>query len=290
MHRSVCMAMACAFVGVLGSLTACVSHQGRPATPSIEFTPAKFIVLRNVVYTPADWPKPLTADIYRPEGAGPFPAVVVIHGGGWKTRTGADMSRIAKGIARRGYVAMNITYRLAPEYRFPAQLQDVQQAVVWLRANAQAQNVRADRIGAWGYSAGGHLAALLGVIGPGDRYFVENSQVCLVVAGGAPADLRYYEHGRLTNGLMGVPLAQAPELWRNASPVALVDKSDPPFFLYHATLDFTVGFHNSVKMHNALVAANVPTEFYQVRGLEHFSLFYLWPTTRGMQFLDRYLR
>lgn len=271
--------------------SACVSHQGQPGrTDAPPRQKVEAAIARNVVYTPADWPQPLAADLYLPAGAGPFPAVVMIHGGGWKSRTRDDMDSISQAVAERGYVVMNVSYRLAPRWRFPAQLHDIQQAVLWLRANAAAYKVRADRIGMWGYSAGAHLAALAAVTGPGDRHFVDGTRVQALVAGGTPVDLRYYTEGPLTNGLMGVAYADAPDKWRDASPVALVTPDDPPIFLYHGTFDFTVGVKNAHAMYDALNAAGVLAELYLYRGLEHFSTFFLTPVETGADFLDRHLR
>jgi acetyl esterase/lipase len=281
-----------ALVAFAAVLSACASHEGRVVTQEAKPSAAvNVVIVRDVAYTPADWPQALAADLYQPQGAGPFPAVVMIHGGGWKTRTRADMNRLAQAVAARGYVVMNVSYRFAPRWHFPAQLQDVQQAVLWLRANAAAQNVRTERIGAWGYSAGGHLAALVGATGPGDKLFVDGARVQAIVAGGTPVDLRYYSDGPLTNGLMGVPYEQNPEAWREASPLALVTRDDPPVFLYHGTFDFTVGVKNARALYAALNAAKIPAELYLIRGLEHFSTFFLGaPIEHGIEFLDMHLR
>jgi acetyl esterase/lipase len=253
--------------------------------------PVSVTVTRDFVYTPADWPQELRADLYKPVGNGPFPAVVMIHGGGWEGRTREDMVDISQEVARRGYVVMNMSYRFAPKWHFPAQLQDVQQAVLWLRTHATENNVLKTRIGTWGYSAGAHLAALAGVTGPEDRLFVEGARVQAVVAGGTPVDIRYYKNGSLTNGLTGVSYDQNPELWREASPLALVTKDDPPMFLYHGTFDFTVGENNAHAMYEALNANNIPAELYLMRGLEHMSTFVVdAPVENGIDFLDLHLR
>jgi acetyl esterase/lipase len=184
-----------------------------------------------------------------------------------------------------------MSYRFAPQWHFPAQLQDVQQAVLWLRGHATDLNVATNRIGTWGYSAGAHLAALAGVTGPEDRWFVEGARVQAVIAGGTPVDIRYYKNGSLTNGLTGVPYDKNPELWREASPLALVTKDDPPMFLYHGTFDFTVGENNAHAMYEALNANNIPAELYLMRGLEHMSTFVVdAPVENGIDFLDLYLR
>lgn len=273
-------------------LAGCASHQGRPSDARIASVgPVNVTVTRDIVFTPENWPQQLKADLYTPAGNGPFPGVVMIHGGGWEGRSREDMNEISRRVAARGYVVMNISYRFAPQWHFPAQLQDVQQAVLWLRKHASELNVLDDRIGAWGYSAGAHLAALAGVTSPSDRWFVEGSRVQAVVAGGTPVDLRYYKEGALTNGLTGVPYDQNPDLWREASPLALVSRDDPPMFLYHGTFDFTVGINNARAMYEALNANGIPAELYLMRGLEHLSTFVVdRPVDNGIDFLDLHLR
>jgi acetyl esterase/lipase len=270
------------------SLPGCVSHQGRPAQSRVSQLAAyAFEVVRNVTYTPAAWPAALTADLYRPQGTGPFAAVLLIHGGGWSGRTRGDMDGVAEKLASRGYVVMNASYRFAPRWTFPAQLQDVQQAVLFMRGHANEYRLQPDRIASWGYSSGAHLAALLGVTGPGDRLFQEGARVQAVVAGGTPVDLSYYPKGELTVALMGVPYASNAERWAEASPLTLVSGDDPPTFLYHGTFDYTVGSKNAYNMFAALKQAKVPAELYIVRGLEHISMFFLSPVDRGVDFLNR---
>jgi len=273
-------------------LAGCASHDGRPENARISSVQrVEVTVTRDVVYTPAGWPQELRADLYQPVGNGPFPAIVMIHGGGWEGRSREDMTDISRQVAARGYVVLNVSYRFAPQWHFPAQLQDVQQGVLWLRAHAAEHEVSTDRIGTWGYSAGAHLAALAGVTGPGDRWFVEGSRVQAVVAGGTPVDLRYYKGGALTNGLTGVPYDQNPDLWRDASPIALVTRDDPPMFLYHGTFDFTVGDDNAHAMYEALNANGIAAELYLMRGLEHLSTFVVdRPVANGIDFLDLHLR
>jgi acetyl esterase/lipase len=273
-------------------LAGCASHEGRPSNARIgSVKPVDVTVTRDFVYTPADWPQELRADLYKPVGNGPFPGIVMIHGGGWEGRSRADMDDISKEVAERGYVVLNMSYRFAPKWHFPAQLQDVQQAVLWLRAHASDHNLLKNRIGTWGYSAGAHLAALAGVTSPEDKWYVDGARVQAVVAGGTPVDLRYYKGGELTNGLTGVSYDKNPDLWREASPLALVTKDDPPMFLYHGTFDFTVGENNAHAMYAALNANNIPAELYLMGGLEHLSTFIVdRPVANGIDFLDLYLR
>ena len=110
--------------------------------------------------------KPLLADVYLPPGEGPFPGVLCIHGGAWRFGDKKRMKGIARQLANNGYTAVAIDYRLAPKHVFPAQLEDCRAALRWIRANANRYHVDPKRIAVFGYSAGGHLAALLGVTDP----------------------------------------------------------------------------------------------------------------------------
>ncbi len=105
-------------------------------------------------------------DIARPKtGDGPFPAVVCIHGGGFRAGSRERYRSIAYYLAQHGYVAATIDYRLSPRHQFPAAVEDSKAAVRYLRANAARFNLDPDRIGATGGSAGGHLVLMLGVTG-----------------------------------------------------------------------------------------------------------------------------
>ena len=120
---------------------------------------------RGVVYGTVE-DEPLLLDVFRPPAAAARPAVVLVHGGGMSTGFRADMADPARQLARAGYIAFAVDYRLVDaasgRHRWPAQLDDVQQAVRWVRANAARYGVDPGRVGAYGWSAGGQLAALLG--------------------------------------------------------------------------------------------------------------------------------
>ena len=105
----------------------------------------------------------LQIDLARPDGDGPYPAVICIHGGGFRAGAREGYDGLIKKLAKNGYVAVTVTYRLAPKYQFPAAVYDVKAAVRWLRANAATYHIDPNRIGATGGSAGGHLAQFLGV-------------------------------------------------------------------------------------------------------------------------------
>ncbi len=95
---------------------------------------------------------------------GPFPVIVYLHGGGWTSGNVSQFARQATHMAAKGFVGATIEYRLVPDFRFPAPVEDTKAAVRWLRANATTYRIDTDRIGVAGGSAGGHLAAMLGTI------------------------------------------------------------------------------------------------------------------------------
>jgi acetyl esterase/lipase len=248
-------------------LTACASHVGRPPAPLPVPAVLPFETLRER-FTPPGRP-PLYAEVQIPRGEGPFPAVLLIHGGGWIGGEPADMASLADALARQGFVTVNMAYRLAPEHRHPAQVEDVATALAWMRAEADRLQLEPARIGLWGYSAGAHLAALVS----GRLPAAERPQA--VVAGGLPADLRRYPRSPLIAKLMGTARDADPTGWADASPLHHVDAQMPPTFLYHGSWDWVVGAVNAREMKAALDAQGVRNELYLIHGYGHFAAF-LW--------------
>lgn len=264
-------------------VSACAAINACTSLPSVPGG-GDFVKNQDVVFTPKDWPAELVANFYRPDSATPTPAVLLIHGGGWnKSERRSDMVGIAKRLAKRGYFVMNTTYRLTPEWRFPAQSQDVNQALRYLRANAGRFNIDPDRIATFGYSAGGHLAALAGLD--------PENQVQAIVAGGAPADLSFWPDGKLTGLLLGGPLEGNEALYREASPVAQVHPGAPPVFLYHGTTDTLVPVEHPRAFIAALRQNDVEHEVYWINGRSHVFA-HLFPANAipdAIDFLDSHL-
>ena len=215
----------------------------------------------NVVFKKID-ANSLAGDMYIPSIAGPKPAVIVVHGGGWTNRSGR-MEGISSKLAHAGFVVFNITYRLAPENRYPAQVEDVSDAISWLYKHADDYEIDTTNINGWGYSAGAHLILMAGL----DRD--ESSPLRSIVAGGTPADLTRWPNSPLVLKLIGDPLAKAEEKWIDASPVNHVTENSPPVFLYHGQWDTLVEPEQMALMKNALDAKNVPVETYTVNFLGH---------------------
>jgi acetyl esterase/lipase len=239
-------------------------------------------VTRNLVYTPKDWPEAIPADFYQPDGVEPTPAVLLIHGGGWTGKDGRwQMEPIARQLAQSGYAVLNVTYRLAPKYHYPAPVDDMRQALRWLREHAAEENIDPSRIAVFGYSAGGYLAAMVGYTEP-------VGSIRAVVAGGTPSNLSLYPGGKLVPQFLGGKRDEIPEVFREASPVNHVSATSPPTFVYQATDDTLVPRHHAWDLIAALEENHVPHDTYWINGRGHVAAF-LFPAdaiNRAINFLN----
>ena len=249
---------------------------------------AGFTVQKDVIFTPAGWPQALPADVYVPDGPGPWPGILMIHGGSWTgDERRSDMAGLSEHLARRGYVVMNTTYRLAPEHPYPAQVEDLREATRWMVANAGKLKLRKDRLGVFGYSAGGQLAAMMGALDA-----PEWLRFKAVVAGGAPTDLRKFDRSPIVSVYLGGSLREKPALYGQASPVTHISAGDPPVFLYHGSKDTLVPPDHASDYAAALKKGGVPHELIWQNGRGHIAAFVTYGDIVGpaMAFLDRWLR
>jgi acetyl esterase/lipase len=236
--------------------------------------------------------EPLQLDLAAPKAGGPHPAVVCLHGGAWRVGSRKHLSQphpwadvgvpgksLLDVLAAHGFVAVSVSYRLAPKDKFPAQLRDARTAVRYLRANAKSLDVDPDRIAALGVSAGGHLAALVGTVdeeplAAGDPYPGRSSRVSCVVDFFGPADLTLYAATPGVERIFFRPLLgglskDQPDLYRKASPIEHVTADDPPFLIVHGTADLLVPIIHSERLHKKLTEAGVKSEFLAVKGEGH---------------------
>jgi acetyl esterase/lipase len=233
---------------------------------------------------------PLAADVYLPRGVGPFPGMLVVHGGAWQSGSRGQLAAAARILAENGYAAVAISYRLAPEHKFPAQIHDCQAAVRWLRNNARELHVDPARIGGYGYSAGGHLVALLGALSdeelrePGVSADAPSARLQVVLAGGAPCDFRWLPAQIPTLSYwIGGSRQEMPDAYRNASPASFVSRDDPPMFFYHGEQDELVPIISPREMTVLLKARGVATEMYMVPQAGHL------PAATNRQAIDQAL-
>ena len=222
-------------------------------------------------------------DIVRPgKGEGPFPAVVCIHGGGFRAGTRQRYLPIAYHLAQRGYVAAVVSYRLSPMAQFPAPVEDVKAAVRFLRANAGRFHLDPERIGAVGGSAGGHLALMLGLTadvapfeGSGPNQGA-SSRVQAVVNFYGPTDFTAsYAPGKSVDAAEVLPMFLGGDLEHNraehvrASPLNWVSPDDPPTLTIHGTEDTFVAYEHGVWITERLRGAGVPTRLETIEGAGH---------------------
>lgn len=221
----------------------------------------------------------LKADAYIPKDEKPHAGVLVVHGGAWRMGTRAQLSGIAQKLAQHGFSALAISYRLAPEYKFPAQIEDCKAAVRYMRQHSEDLHLDPDRIGAFGYSAGAQLVALLGTLD--DDAAPENddndpqqpsTRLQAVVAGGAPCDFRIMPPDMdWLSFWLGGTRRQVAEQYRLASPAAFVSPDDPPIFFFHAENDELVPLMSPRGMCQLMKQVDVPAELYVVPKVGHIA-------------------
>jgi acetyl esterase/lipase len=206
----------------------------------------------------------LNLDLAMPKaGTGPFPAIVCVHGGGWKSGKRQDLEN-----------------RFSPEAKFPAQIEDCKAAVRWLRANAAKYHVNPERIGAVGFSAGGHLVCLLGTTDKNDGLEgqggnpEQSSRVQAVVSFFGPTDFTTKTWSESIEKeylipLFGATIEENPALYKKASSISYVTKDDPPFLFFHGSEDKLVGIRHSQLLADKLHDVGVKAEVVVMPGEGH---------------------
>jgi acetyl esterase/lipase len=182
-------------------------------------------------------------------------------------------------LAGEGYVAASVGYRFAPTATFPAQIEDAKTAVRFLRANAGKYAIDKDRVAAMGWSAGGHLACLLGLTDPkcgfeGKECPDQSSKVQAVIDYFGPTDLAAFAKNDLAQtGMLGpfigAKYSEDPKAHERASPIGYVSKDAPPFLIFHGTTDFIVPIEQSRTLAAKLKDAGVPAKLVEVLGEGH---------------------
>lgn len=260
----------------------------------------------NISYNNDDHPKHLL-DIYVPPNAeGKLPLVVFVHGGGWLVNDKyADMGYMKKTVAEivsSGFALASIDYRFATEAVFPAQIQDCNRAVSFLVDNAEKLGLDTSRIAVIGFSAGGHLASLLGLSKNNniESFFMPGTNRSFTIKGVVdfygPAELILFPRNDDVKSpesqLIGATPLSRPDLARAAGPVTYVDKNDPPFLIIHGEKDDLVSVKHSQLLSSWLTVAGVQNELIIVKGAPHFGVMFDADEvrTKVISFLKKELR
>jgi acetyl esterase/lipase len=234
---------------------------------------------RNVEYANPD-DQHLQLNIARPKAdSSLLPAVLCIHGGGFRAGSRDGYNPLCLSLAHHGFVAATITYRLAPKHQFPAAVHDAKAAVRWLRGNAAKLKVDPKRIGVTGGSAGGHLAQFLGVTAgvaefEGDQNLGFSSGVACVVNVYGPSDFTK-SYGKSVDAhevlplWLGGNLEQARLRHVQASPLNWVTPNAVPTLLIHGTEDKYVAYEQALWMRDRLAACGVEVELLTLQGAGH---------------------
>ncbi len=199
-----------------------------------------------------------------------MPAIVMIHGGAWRTGSKISMLRHARRMARVGYVVMSINYRLAPKYPWPAQIEDCRVALDWLHDHAGDYNVDPQRVGVYGYSAGAHLASMLATTNEKNG----SIKIRAAAVGGTPADFSWIdEDSKALAYWLGTTRSEDAEVYLNASPTHFVTPDDPPIFAFHGETDMVVPVESAKRFHAALEKQKVESKLVVVDGFGHIATF-----------------
>jgi acetyl esterase/lipase len=243
----------------------------------------------------------LRCDIYRPAGAVEHaPAVLMVHGGGWRGGDRKQLATYGYRVAREGYVCVLNEYRLTPESPWPAHIHDVKAALRWVRANSAELSIDPDRIAIHGNSAGAHLAML--AAGTPDLPAFEgdggnpgvSTKVCAAVGIYTPTVFRHEERLRGSVPLTAMVEGGDAEIAAAASPLSYVSGEFPPALLIHGTKDTVVPPVASLLMYEALIKAGAPAELHmyadQPHGFDFQPQFGRLCAAEVSLFLDRYVK
>jgi acetyl esterase/lipase len=233
---------------------------------------------------------------------GLLPAVVFIHGGGWMSADRTNGRPLILLLASHGFAAASIDYRLSDEAGFPSQLEDAKCAVRFMRAHASKYGIDPERIGSAGGSAGGHLAALVGLVpeeagleGEGG-WETESSRVSAVADLYGISDVAVLlEENPISDCALrlmrGTP-KEKPELYRSGSPLEWVRAGAPPFYLTHGDQDNVVPISHSEKLLATLEAVGTEARLRVIPGMAHGSIGTLPEVVREdvVEFFERHLK
>lgn len=258
---------------------------GTTVSLSAQTLPANYRVTNNLPYVTGGLSRQWMDLYYVPSNATPTPVVVWVHGGGWASEDESNPRALALTNHNIAVAAINYRYTTNPppspyplNVPHPAQIHDVKSALRWLRANAALFNLDTNRIGVWGFSAGGHLSALTGATGHTNLFDVgehldQSSRAQAVVDMTGPTD--FLQVPTTVPGfdydlwLLGDYATNHPSTLATVNPINFVQSDAPPFRIIHGEADPNVNILASQLLHNALTNAGVSSTFIRLPGVGH---------------------
>ena len=255
--------------------------------PTTRETLAGTVALRDLAYVESGHERQ-KLDLYLPVEGENRPLIIWIHGGAFRmgSKEGNAHDQLPFEYLAQGYALASLNYRLSQHAIFPAQIEDCKAAVRWLRARSAEFKLDPGRFAAWGPSAGGHLAAMLGTAGHATEFEVGahldvSSRVQCVVDYFGPTDFLQMDAQRLPDGmvhdladspeseLVGGAIQENPERVARANPITYVTADVPPFLIVHGNQDPLVPFQQSILLVAALGNVGADVTFYTVAGAGH---------------------
>ena len=237
----------------------------------------------------------LAMDISAPEGKGPFPSVMIIHGGGWTLHTNTVMEGMARYLTNRGYVVFNINYRTLPDVQLEQIVEDCLGALIWVKEHASEYGGDPNRIAVTGDSAGGHLTAMLLTQADNPKFkpsYIGTGKTDLSITCAAPSygvfDFPALSKisSPITKSYLGETYQQNPERYQLLSPALNIKKGLPPQLVIVGNEDPLRGQNQEYV--DALKAAGDPVEIWIYQGQGHAFLNYFWDE-RGVKGYERIL-
>ncbi|MDP4172560.1 MAG: alpha/beta hydrolase [Bacteroidota bacterium] len=236
-----------------------------------------------------------------------FPAVIFVHGGGWRSGNKSQERALAQRISLKGYVSLLVDYRLSTEALYPAAVLDLKKAIRWIRANANRYNIDPNKIAILGCSSGGHLSTLVGTTSGVKKltdtldYNEYSDSVSAIINIDGIVDFTNSESKENSHDpikpssaalWLGGTFEEKPDLWKEASPIFYVSPSTPPVIFINSSLErFHAGRDNMIKI---LRSFNIYYEVYTISDSPHpFWLFYPWfdkTSTYILNFLNKILK
>lgn len=240
-------------------------------------------VTPNIEYSPGN--KGCLLDLFVPTGDGPFPTLLLLHGGGWISGDKSTFHDEAAYFASEGIASACIGYRLAPLHPFPAACDDVLNAVSYLRDNAKTHNLDANSLISFGNSAGGHLSCIAGLkqsLSTGEPAQIVNAAIaiCPITDIRNPDVTQFPISMSFLEQFMDCTFSQFPEKFAEASPLTHIHENAPPFLIFHGDADDIVPVEQSKNLFVQLNQAGVPAELHILENEGHSFTMASWKKIR----------